>query len=516
MRKRILTFLLASAVLSTACEKKSYSIKNKADQSTDTQVLTAGHAPSEYTPAKALSPEQDADSIENRRVTNETVRPKNRYDIEARLDTKTHTLHVNQTLSYVNNTGNSLREIYFNIIPEAFSEKDDETSKAGGVSIIRVTVDGKDASLSQVLGTVYTLPLPEELTGNGNITIEMEYTVSIPQIADRFGYSGNTYNLGNVLITPALFENGKWLCQTYTDIGDAFYTEISDYYVKIDVPEGYQVAATGTLINGTYVAEDVRDFAFTASDGMSRLVEEHEDIALNVYYPEGCAIVAQKIMETAKKSMTLYNDLLGIYPYDTLNLVLTTMPGGIGGMEYPGMVMLRIDPEEWNNNRDYAENTLILSTTHEIAHQWFYGIVGNDEVRYPWLDEGMCRFLEGYYCDYYDEGPEEYTLFEMFRNEDQGVYDVYNGILDSDYAIDLNDPLYAYHFHPETYGEMYYKGAALIWHMYSQMGSVAFDEALKDYVRTFAYTEVTPEEFVYFWCGKGDFAEMFDIYLTDF
>ena len=63
---------------------------------------------------------------------------------------------------------------------------------------------------------------------------------------------------------------------------------------------------------------------------------------------------------------------------------------------------------------------------------------------------------------------------------------------------------------------IYYKGAAMIYHMYSHMGSESFFEAISDYIKTFAYTEVTPDEFVDFWTKKGDFKEMFDVYMKDF
>ncbi|MBR5938027.1 MAG: M1 family metallopeptidase [Clostridiales bacterium] len=558
MRKQVLTFVLASIVLSAACQNTVYRPKE-----TETTVETVVASDIE---TEDSEDEKENDNDESKTdpasdskpalLRNETNRKKNQYDVSIKLDDEKHTLDVEQKLHYVNNNGKTINEIYFNLIPEAFK------SKGGGLDMKSVSSDGKDLSMKQVKETVYSLPLEKELAPGESCDIHMNYTVNIPENADRFGYFGNNYNLGNVLATPALFENGQWLVQPYIDLGDAFYTEISDYRVKIDVPNGYSIAATGTLKDDPYVADDVRDFAFTASSEMMMLCEEYGDTALIVHYPKNCPNTGKHVMEVAKRSMDLFNQILGGYPYETLHLVCTSMPGSIGGMEYPGLVMLtvnsdiedvidlyydRITVDQYNakmnstsmqgpsdsipetdgtietlsdseikNMLIYDVDSLTKSTAHEIAHQWFYGIVGNDEVRYPWIDEGMCRFMEGLYCEYYNEALSSFSLFERFKSEDESIYQEFKGEVEESYPIDLNDTLYDYKKKTEDYGMIYYKGAAMIYHMYSHMGSESFFEAISDYIKTFAYTEVTPDEFVDFWTKKGDFKEMFEVYMKDF
>jgi hypothetical protein len=225
-------------------------------------------------------------------------------------------------------------------------------------------------------------------------------------------------------------------------------------------------------------------------------------------------------------------------------MVLCGMPGGIGGMEYPGLIMMTVDEditeslfdlyngkitvkeylEKTGDNTDvpsgepsepvpedvikntvlYSVNSLTKSTAHEIGHQWFYGIVGNDEVRYPWIDEGFCRFMEAYYENTYHDGAnDDFSLFDLLLNIDQSIYNEYKGISDGEVkSVNLNESLYDFMKHKEEYGEIYYKGAAMIYHMYREMGDEAFRAAVKEYISTFAYTEVTPDEFREFWSKK--------------
>ena len=548
MKKKILSVLLASVILSaTACNSKEYTAQ-KTYTVSETKIDTKNKSDGSVA-AVTVTPEP-----EDERILNTNERARNQYDVLIKLDTENKTLNIEQKLTYINNTGSDQEEIYFNLIPNAF------TKKNGGIEVNSMKIGTEEIELKKVEETVYRLPLTAPLEKGKSVTIDMDYVVKIPKISDRFGYNGNTYNLGNVLITPALFENGKWLCQPYVDLGDAFYTEISDYRVSIDVPDGYMIASSGTLINDVYIAENMRDFAFTASSDLAFLCEECEDIALNVYYPKDHPNTGKHVMDVAKRSLSLFNGLLGKYPYDTLNIVCTSMPGGIGGMEYPGLIMMTVEPDiesaldlyngtitlddylkkmndQYSGDKPdklsdiessvetvstdqtydailYIVDSLTRSTAHEIAHQWFYGIVGNDEIRYPWIDEGMCRFLEGYYAKYYKQGENHtFSVFEMLKNHDQAVYEEHEGADRECRSVNLNESLYDLKRHSEDYGEIYYKGAAMIYHMYEKMGEDAFAEALKEYVETFAYTEVTPDEFIDFWSEKGDFKEMFEIYL---
>ncbi len=506
MKKKILTILLATAVLSTtACNKAEYRLNRKPDTSTDTQILKSVGIPSE------LTEDVSVPSLWNGTLENRATRVKNQYDVSMKLDYITRKLTVHEDLTYINNTGTALDELYFNVVAGGYYDK------GGNMAVHSVLINGNPAEFEESKETVYRLPLSFDLEAESTVRIEIEYTITIPDGAYRLGTTGNTYNLGHAILTPAMYEDGKWLIEPYIEVGDAFYSEISDYRVSIDVPEGYKVAATGTKKNDVYVAEDVRDFAAVVSSEMNLLCEEYGDTAIFVYYPKKCSKAADHVLDTTKQALDLFNSLLGKYPYETLTVVLSTDTIGLGGLEYPGLITVPTDMklESGFKYENPAVASLTRTTVNGIAHQWFYGIVGNDQVRHAWIDEGMCRFMEALYCDSYNEGQGEYTLMIELGNEDQGVYDAYHGVIEDCFHIKLGSSLYDIADpHPQEYIEISYKAAAMMYHIYKDLGPDAFVSAIRDYVYYFAYTEVTPAEFTYFWSMRGDFEEMFSIYFS--
>ena len=308
----------------------------------------------------------------------------------------------------MNSTGVTLDNMYLNIIPEHFA------SQGGGTDISSVTSDSRSLSLAQVDGTVYELMFPNPLADGGSITIDMDYTVRIPNIENRFGWQEGIYNLGNFLITPSVWENGQWACQPYVDLGDAFYTDLADYAVTIHVPDGWSVAATGRADgSGTYRAERVRDFIFCASDSFKTLEAETDGIQILVYYRDDMLVTAARTMETAKNALTLFNKAFGKYPYPTLSLVLSGLTGGVSGTEYPSLVMVGPEiPLEALDQPGFATEGNKTATGQNWTGLWRTrsptsgsSRSRNDQIRYPWLDEGICRFSELMYLDAYP--PEE-------------------------------------------------------------------------------------------------------------
>ncbi len=553
MKKTILSLLLAAAILSTtACQSNQTTNTSLTTRTTAQQTTTASIEPtteSTQAPTTETTAAPSNPVIGPQKLSNQTQRAKNQYNMDVKLDTEKHQLNVTQKLKYVNNTGADLDEIYFNAIPAAYSKN------GGKVSFESIQVMGKELSMTNVKETVYKVKLDTQLKKGDSLDLDMQYTLTVPEIPNRYGYVKECYNFGNFIATPALYENGKWLVQPYIDIGDAFYTEISDYRVKIDVPEGYTVCASGTLKDGIYEANDMRDFAFSAAKDLKVLTAKHEDCNIHVYYSEACQYQAETVMKSAKESLELFNKTLGKYPYESLSLLLCSVADDIGGMEYPGMILLQT-----HNNQDFlykymnghlSEDELLktienddlelglpsridgkplsaddlkkeiltmtsnldICTAHEIAHQWFYGIVGNDEIRHAWLDEGFARFFDHYYAEKCipELDSERFGIGDLI-GVNQYYTDHYNGIANGEVYADLNKSLYDYRTQPMDYWDIYEKGAALLAKFYYDLGEEAFVKAMKEYVQTFAFTEVDPEEFKEFWSKKGNFEEVFKIY----
>lgn len=181
---------------------------------------------------------------------NENEQKASSFVLDVTLSTDEHMLTVEQTTDYLNPAGKNLSEIYFNIYPEAFS------ADGGGAAVQSIKLNGSESQLENVKGTVFKAVLASPLAADERCRIEIRYSVRIPNIKNRFGWQENIFNLGNFVITPAVYENGAYAVEPYVDIGDAFYTDIANYSVRINVPEGYRIAATGELgADGMYHAK---------------------------------------------------------------------------------------------------------------------------------------------------------------------------------------------------------------------------------------------------------------------
>lgn len=449
----------------------------------------------------------------------------NAFEIFAELNADSHSLEVTQKLTYVNNTGRELQEIYFNMIPKAFE------ASGGGVEMKNISVSDTALQLQQVKGTVYKAALPSALAAENKLEIQMKYSVAIPNIQNRFGYQESTYNLGNFIVTPAVYGEEGWAVEPYVDLGDAFYTDIADYDVKLVLPEGYTAAATGEEIEeGYYRAKNVRDFAFCASDKYKKIEGEHGGVSISVYYSGDMDMTAAHAMETAKNSLELCSESFGGYPYKHLNIVMNGLTGGVSGMEYPMLVM--IDPDL--SLEDYAGMGLDVSDSkiadscmlsfdgsicHEIAHQWFYGIVGNDQIAEPWLDESICRFSEYLYQQAYPAEVSEDMGISKVSDRIEHIYTTKLAIKEKEGDMYVPETAYLkeslYYWadtDPMEYSSVYDEGASMLYAMQQQMGSESFAAALKEYAERFAYSFVTTDSFKEFWSEKADFSDIFSLY----
>ncbi len=272
----------------------------------------------------------------------------------------------------------------------------------GGISFIKVLADGQEQSY-QYEGqgkTLMVLPLKSPLEPEKTVTIELEYQLAIPNCAYRFGYGQNAYQLGNVFPTLAVYEQGAWRKEEYLSIGDPFYSHCANYTVSVNAPVGYVAAASSYGEEETkdgrviyhYKAPAVRDFALTLSNTLLRWEKKSGTVVLSALAKD--QKTAGQLLEYGEKALTCFNQLYGNYPYQQLSLVQANFP--LGGMEYPGLVLIS-DQLIPAGKTDFE-----WTIAHEVAHQWWYGVVGSDQYYQPWQDEALCEYaLLAYIKTYY-------------------------------------------------------------------------------------------------------------------
>ncbi|TKA00836.1 M1 family metallopeptidase [Actinacidiphila oryziradicis] len=210
--------------------------------------------------------------------------------------------------------------------------------------------------------------------------------ITVPSGADRFGYDGAFSLIGNALPVLAVKDAAGWHLDPYTNNGESFYSLSADFSVALDHPSTLLVPATGTSVDTpgssgrtitTATASKVRDFAWAAGPFSKISGTSTAGTPVNVYSVSGISSAdAQSMLTTAKSAVDAHASRFGAYPYGELDAVIDNN-FWFGGMEYPGFVL------------DLVSTTAL---THEIGHQWWYGIVGDDEYNSPWLDEAFTDY----------------------------------------------------------------------------------------------------------------------------
>lgn len=327
----------------------------------------------------------------------------NEYKIDIEFDPAQKKYTGKQSVKYINNEDVSLSEIYFHIYPNAF--KNDNTTpysldsyirdfSPGFINVTKVTVEDKEIEYS-ILGeddTLLKIPLELALAPVKTVEIYMEYEVTLPNAAERFGYGDNTFQIGNGYPIAAVYDSREWNIDPYYSMGDPFYSDVSNYSVTIKAPKEYIIACSGKILSeetqGKYKiwkveAKLMRDFAWAASQNFIIQEKVVDGILVKNYLLPNNEGVNNQASELAYKSVEVYNRIFGKYPYEVLSVVTADATG----MEYPGMVFV------WQSTT-FGNKSFESTLTHEIAHQWWYGAVGNNQIEEPWLDESFAIYSE--------------------------------------------------------------------------------------------------------------------------
>ncbi len=426
------------------------------------------------------------------------------YNMKLVLDTNGKLLSGQQTVSFINNEDVPLSEAYFHIYPNAFKEL------GGSIAIKGVKINGGDSQyrIEGQDSTLLYIPFLSPLQPGSRYQIFIEYEVSIPKdggngFGDRFGYGANTFNLGNFFPIAAVYENGGWDKHPYDDKGDAFYSETGNYDVEIITPEKQVVACSGYIEEQKVEAGirkykikaySVRDFAFVSSD-MFKVEEVMVDGTLVRSYASSSR-KAKKVLEYGREAIRLFNRSYGQYPYPTCSIVQSDIGGG---MEYPNLVM--IEANEYGNVSldNYVaayyygkpKGSLEFVVVHELAHQWWYGMVGNDEYREAWIDEPLTQYstLE-YFRQRY--GQKEFDrLYERYIK--LGIKDFMGFESGGDKSLDRSLDQFSEN---EYYILIYNKGAMMFKDLEDQMGDEKFDKMLRALFDRYKFGVVTGKQLI--------------------
>lgn len=394
-----------------------------------------------------------------------------------------------QTVTYTNRLPGPLDTLVFRLYPNL-------DSYGGRMTVGEVAVEG--ATIRPEMDgtrTILTVPLPAPLPPGEGITLAMPFAITITNEArnlyGQFGVLDGILALPNAYPLLSVYEPGKgWWQETDHPQGDAVFSETAFYDVHVTAPAGLILAASGSEIDlatnndGTlthrFVAPLMRDFSLAASARYVTLTGEQDGVLIRLLYDpaaDGAQAATRHGLEIARDALRLYGDLYGPYPFTELDIAQT--PNTAGGLEYPGLIA--INGDVWAADTGYFTFLLV----HEIAHQWWYSLVGNDQVRHPWIDEGLAQYAVAQYI-LAAEGEDAYgAALESFRAQ----YKTFAGA-EGDTVIGL--PVSAY---PDQayWAFVYQKGPLFFAALEEQYGRDAARSSLRELFKTYRYGIATPE-----------------------
>ncbi|MEV7151802.1 M1 family aminopeptidase [Streptomyces sp. NPDC093084] len=284
-----------------------------------------------------------------------------------------------ESATFTNASATPLTEVYLRLWDNYHG-----TCSAPPITVTNVT--GGTAGALSVACTALQIALPTPLAQGQSTTIGFDLGITVPSGADRFGHDGAFNMIGNALPVLAVKDGSGWHLDPYTNNGESFYSLAADFKVTLDHPTSLLVPATGTSTDTpgtsgrtvtTATASKVRDFAWAAGPFSKISGTSPGGVPVNIYSVSGISSSnAQSMLSTAKSAVDAHAGRFGAYPYGELDAVIDNN-FWFGGMEYPGFVL------------DLVSTTAL---THEIGHQWWYGIVGDDEYNSPWLDEAFTDY----------------------------------------------------------------------------------------------------------------------------
>lgn len=470
MIKKTISFTLLMLFIMTACQTLQPQgglsptptlIPSAQEQETDLSIFKSGLNPSYHSVIDELS--------------NASV-----YRIDLVITDRLYQIVGKQSIDYTNNEGVALNEIQFRLFPNILG---------GEISVKNVSINSEPVEPRYELNdSLMILPLKKSLQPNEKLSISMEFDITVPRSVDlNYGvqaYYNDVLALAHIYPMVAVYDDEGWNAEIPPQTGDVTYADMSFFIVTVDAPKDLVLVASGREANAEkngnrqivrYEAGPVRDFYLAASNNYQEFIKEINGYTLRFYAPRYYQSGAEESLKIAAEALKVFNARYGAYPYTELDFVST--PTLALGIEYPGAVTIT----EWimEPQIGYLEGTVV----HEVAHQWFYNLVGNDQLDEPWLDESLAQFATmQYYIDSYGEQ----GMLE-FRRELKGRW-AYIG----EEEIPIGLPVREYNG-IEYSGIVYGRGALFFIELESVIGTEAFNTFMKSYVEKNAFGIATAE-----------------------
>ena len=475
------------------------------------------------------------------------------YKIDARLDEKTARVTATVAITYTNNSPDALPFVWLQVDQNLYREDsrgaaitpigggrfgNNSRGFRGGDSLQTVSIElhGKKLKANyRVTDTRMQIMLPEALKPNGDkLKIDIAYGFSIPEYgSDRLGRlqtkNGEIFEVAQWYPRMAVYDDVEgWNTLPY--LTAEFYLEYGNFDYTLNVPANYLVGGSGELVNPTEVltsaqqsrlakaagsdqtvmvrsADEVtqagsrpggkngrltwhfkcqraRDVAWAASSAFvwdaakMNLPSGRKSLAQSLYPVEAAQDTAwNRSTEYVKKSIEYNSKQWYEYTYP----VATNVAGPVGGMEYPGIVFCGVKARK---------ASLYSVTDHEFGHNWFPMIVGSNERKYPWMDEGFNTFINILSSGAFNNGEYAKQLNDTMRLVQGNIRYIADPTTVPPYTVPDVTPANMLGY--AAYAKM---GYGLFLLRTEILGPDRFDYAFRTYIKRWAFKHPQPKDF---------------------
>jgi peptidase M1-like protein len=453
------------------------------------------------------------------------------YTISATLDTTKTEVSGSVQIRYTNNSPDTLRFVWLQVDQNLYrtGSKGSALFPAdsrwgvrgfeGGYAFQDIRVNGS-AVQPRINDTMMRLDLPSPLMPRGGRTaISINYSFKVPEHgSDRMGRDSTLYEIAQWFPRMAVYDDVRgWNTDPYLGQGE-FYLEYGDFDYSVTAPAGYVIAGSGVLQNpedvltaeqrrrlsaaatgsnvvqvitqseaavartqtrsGTktwrFRARNVHDVAWSGAPDFRWDATSWNGILTQAYYEFPKAGKAwEHAAEMTQWTIRQYSELFFPYPWPQA----TSVAGPVGGMEYPMFVMVHYGNDD--------PSSIFGTVNHEHGHEWFPMIVGSNERRYAWMDEGFNTYLNAFATEARYPGQNAYTGY--LRNwADAVTAGTQSPLMTAPDNID-----------PAALGAIGYRKPAVVLLTLRNhvIGRQSFDNAFREYIRTWAFRHPTPGDF---------------------
>ncbi|WP_454053060.1 M1 family metallopeptidase [Clostridium sp. Marseille-Q7071] len=409
------------------------------------------------------------------------------YNINVKFNEPNKTFTATESVKFTNTYGKNLKSLVFHLYANSYGSVETmpsmgiqkeklEEEEIDDINITKVTIGNKEIKFTQDNQILKIIP-SADIKPNEIVDIKIDFTLKLPMSQNRLGYYNKVYSVTNWYPIISIYdsETDTWDENPFHPVGESNYSDIANYKASINVPGNMELASTGITNSSkkekdgtkTYdiIAEKVRDFVFIMSPEFKVITKEVDDITVNSFYiydgNENTTKNAEELLNLTIDALSFFGKNFGKYPYKEFDTVETYVQGF--AMEYPQLIQMG----KYNVNSAFTEESMV----HEVAHQWWYVTVGNNEFKNPFLDESLTAFSTAYYFE-----------------KTQGKYSQHGIALSLrdriDYFKDISSPINSSvnEINPREWGKTVYGMGALVFeNLRQKVGEEKFLEIIRTY-----------------------------------